>query len=83
MVTMGLSATEEKDERVQQLKKEIDDMVKARVSMMMPEVLYYFFIFMMRAFTSFCIFSLYRNLFTFVLVMSDTDKLYLYVISGY
>ncbi|XP_023731841.1 ubinuclein-1 isoform X1 [Lactuca sativa] len=39
MVTMGLSATEEKDERVQQLKKEIDDMVKARVSMMMPEVI--------------------------------------------
>ncbi|CAH1454246.1 unnamed protein product [Lactuca virosa] len=39
MVTMGLSATEEKDARVQQLKKEIDYMVKARVSMMKPEVI--------------------------------------------
>ncbi|KAI3689063.1 hypothetical protein L2E82_47011 [Cichorium intybus] len=37
MVTMGLSAKEEKDARLQQLKKEVDDMVKTRAPMMKPE----------------------------------------------
>lgn len=42
MVSMGLSesaAREEKEARVQQLKKEVDDMVKIRVPMMKPEAI--------------------------------------------
>lgn len=39
MVVMGLSAKEEKDARLQQLKKEVDEMVKIRAPLMKPEAI--------------------------------------------
>lgn len=38
MINMGLSAKEEKDARMQQLKKQIEEMVKIRAPMMMSKV---------------------------------------------
>ena len=42
MVVTGMSAKEEKDAKMQQLKKEVDEMVKIRAPMMKPAVFFFY-----------------------------------------